>query len=104
MRFSLSETLQDERSPSRQILFHDPSFLDIQDLIISDLALHRFPLDSQAVEYADMPQTDPLRCRRPAELLYGGQPFGPPVEVDHQLIHLQHRRIDLHCDGMIPEL
>jgi len=28
-RSSRSETLQDERRPSRQVLFHDPSFLDM---------------------------------------------------------------------------
>jgi hypothetical protein len=103
-RSSLSETLQDERSPSRQVLFHDPSFLDVRDFIVSDIALDRDPLDGKAVEYADVPDADPLRGRRPVEALYGRQPSGSLVEIDHQLINLQHRRIDLHCHGIVPEL
>src|SRR5947199_10706079 len=51
-RFSLSETLQDERSPSRQVLFHDPSFLDICDFIVPDIALVRDSLVTHAVAYA----------------------------------------------------
>src|SRR6266545_5396304 len=103
-RSSLSETLQDERSLTRQVLFHDPSFLDIRDFIVSDIALDRDPLDGQAVEYADVPHTDPLRGRGPVDALYGRQPLGSLVEIDHQVINLQHRRVDLHCDGIVPEL
>ncbi len=80
-RSSLSETLQDERRPSRQILFHDPSILDIRDFIVSDIALDRDPLDGQAVEYARVPQTDPLRGRRPVEAFHGRQPSGSLVEI-----------------------
>src|SRR6266508_6668654 len=103
-RSSRSETLEDERSPGRQVLFYDPSFLDIRDFIIPDIALDRYPLDGQAVEYADVPHTDPLRGRRPVDALYGRQPSGSLVEIDHQLIDLQHRRVDLHRHGIIPKL
>src|SRR5712691_955266 len=103
-RSPLSETLQDERSASRQVLLHDPSFLDIRDFIVSDVALDRDPLDGQAVEYAPVPQTDPLRGRRPVEALYGRQPSGSLVEIDHQLIDLHHRRVDLHCHRVVPDL
>ena len=51
-----------------------------------------------------MPHTDPLRGRRPVEALYGRQPPGPLVEIDHELIDLQHRRVDLHRHGIVLEL
>jgi hypothetical protein len=54
-RFARSQTLQNDRSPGRQVLLHDPSFLDIRDLIVPDVALDRDPLDGQAVEYAGVP-------------------------------------------------
>src|SRR4029453_9852739 len=55
-------------------------------------------------EYAGVPQTDPFGGGRPVEALDGRQPSGSLVEVDHQLIDLEHRRLDLHRHGIVPEL
>jgi hypothetical protein len=67
--------------------------------IVSDIALDRDPLDGQAVEYPRVPQTDPLRGRRPVEAFHGRQPSGSLVEIDHQLIDPHDRDDHVPRDG-----